>query len=299
MKKIALVTYHKLPNLTADDRLALDHLIRHDITPQAVIWDTHDVAWNSFDAIILRSCWDYYLRHEEFLSWIESLEKINAPLWNLPRVVKWNMDKTYLRTLSAQGVSIAPSVWVEKGAPANLKKILEAQGWEGTVVKPTISATAYQTWMTTPENAESNQAMLNEILNRSGALIQKFVGEVQVKGEWSFIFFGGKYSHAVLKRPKNGDFRVQEEYGGSSEAKNPDQALIKQAQDILESVAEPLLYARVDAVEINEKLTLMELELIEPVLFLSHHPLAPQRFAEAIIAGVDKTHSHKKPVISQ
>ena len=288
MKKIAFVTYQKLPNLTADDRLVLDHLIRHDLTPQAVIWDTHDVAWKSFDAIILRSCWDYYLRHEEFLSWIESLEKIGAPPWNLPRVVKWNMDKTYLRTLSSKGVSIAPSIWLEKGAPANLKKILEAQGWKKAVVKPTISATAYQTWTTTPENAESNQAKLNEILNRSGALIQKFVDEIQVKGEWSFIFFGGKYSHAVLKRPKNGDFRVQEEHGGSSEAKNPDQALVKQAQKILESVAEPLLYARVDAIEMNGKLTLMELELIEPVLFLSHHPLAPQRFAEAIIACVEE-----------
>jgi len=286
MKKIALVTYQKLPNLTDDDRLLLNHFQRHDITPQAVIWDARDVVWERFDAVILRSCWDYHLRHEEFANWIDALEKIGAPLWNLPRVVKWNMDKAYLKTLSSQGIAIASSVWVEKGAPANLKKILEAQGWKKAVVKPTISATAYLTWTTTPENAESNQAKLNELLNRSGALIQKFVDEIQVEGEWSFIFFGGKYSHAVLKRPKNGDFRVQEEHGGFSEAKKPDQALIKQAQKILESVAEPLLYARVDAVEVNGKLTLMELELIEPVLFLSHHPLAPQRFAEAIIESI-------------
>jgi hypothetical protein len=286
MKKLALVTYQKLPNLSNDDRLLLNHLQHNDIAAQAVIWDAPDVAWNSFDAIILRSCWDYHLRPEEFLNWIKRLEMNGAPLWNLPRVVKWNMDKTYLRMLETQGISIAPSVWVEKGAPANLKKILEARGWEKAVVKPTLSASAYQTWVTTLENAESDQAKLDEMLNRSGVLIQKFVDEIQVKGEWSFIFFGGKYSHAVLKLPKNGDFRVQEEHGGFSEARTPDQTLIKQAQRIVESVDKPLLYARVDAVEMNGKLTLMELELIEPVLFLAHDPLAPRRFAEAIIASV-------------
>ncbi len=286
MKKIALVTYHKLPNLTDDDRLLLNHLQHHGVKAQAVNWDACEIEWKGFDAIVLRSCWDYHLRHEEFTNWIDRLEKIGAPLWNLPPVVKWNMDKAYLRTLSAQGVSIAPSVWVEKGAPANLKKILEAQDWKKAVVKPTISATAYQTLTTTPEHAESDQAKLNEILNRSGALIQKFVDEIQVNGEWSFIFFGKKYSHAVLKRPNNGDFRVQEEHGGFSEAKIPDDHLIKQAQSIINSLNDSLLYARVDAIEINEKLALMELELIEPVLFLSHLALAPQRFAEAIIAAV-------------
>jgi len=224
MKRIALVTYQKLPNLTADDRLLLANLHHHDIATQTAIWDAHDVAWERFDAIILRSCWDYHLRPEEFANWIEGLDKIGAPLWNLPRVVKWNMDKTYLRTISAQGFTIAPSISIEKSAPAHLKKVLEEQGWERAVVKPTISASAFQTWVVTRENAASNQNTLDEMLTRTGVIIQEFVDEVQTIGEWSFIFFNKNFSHAVLKRTKAGDFRVQQEHGGYCETKIPDTA---------------------------------------------------------------------------
>jgi len=288
MKKIALVTYQKLPNLTNDDRLLLDYLLHHDITAQAEMWDAREVVWESFDAIILRSCWDYHLRPEEFANWIDGLDKIGAPLWNLPRVVKWNMDKTYLRTLAAQGISIASSISIEKSTPAHLKKVLDAQGWKKAVVKPTISASAFQTWVATVENAESHQNIVDEMLTRTGVIIQEFVDEIQTIGEWSFIFFNKNFSHAVLKRAKAGDFRVQQEHGGYCEIKIPDAAFVKQAKSIVDSIAEPLLYARVDAVERNGELTLMELELIEPVLFLSYHPLALQRFAEAIIAGVGR-----------
>jgi hypothetical protein len=193
MKRIALVTYNAKPNLSDDDRLIIGHLQSHGFAPEPVVWDAPHVSWNRFAAIVLRSCWDYHLRLEEFSRWIDSLEKIGAPLWNFPRVVKWNMDKSYLRTLAAQGFPIAPSVWVEKGTSVSLKKVFQEWDWERAVAKPVVSAGAHQTWVASPESAESHQRILNELLTKTGVVIQEFLGEVQTTGEWSFIFFNKQF----------------------------------------------------------------------------------------------------------
>jgi len=295
MKKIALVTYQKLPELTGDDRLILDHLQSHGVATQAAIWDSRTVAWEEFDGIILRSCWDYHLRHEEFADWVTKLDDIGAPLWNRPSVVKWNMDKTYLQKLSSRGFPVAPSITLEKHAVARLKSLLDLSGWQRAVVKPVISASAFQTWVAIRENADAQQHHLDEMLARSGVIVQEFVEEVQTRGEWSFIFFNKQFSHAVLKRPKPGDFRVQHEHGGSSETRDPGATFVRDAQKIVDAIAEPLLYARVDMVERNGHLALMELELIEPVLYLSHNALAPRRFAEAVMACVAAGRAPAKP----
>src|SRR5262249_51692359 len=159
------------------------------------------------------------------------------------------------------------------------QSVLEKQGWQKAVVKPRISATSFRTWVTSPEHAGNQQSAFDELLAASGAVVQRFVDEVQTRGEWSLMFFGGKYSHAVLKQPKAGDFRVQEEYGGSAELASPRMSLIEQAGRITDLFDDKLLYARVDGVEIDGRFCLMELELIEPLLFLSCDSLAPQRFA--------------------
>jgi len=203
-------------------------------------------------------------------------------LWNPARVVEWNLNKIYLRELKQKGVAAPETIWLKRDAQADLQTVLEERGWQKAVVKPLISATAYRTWITTPESAGNEQNAFTDLLSESGAMVQRFVEEVQTRGEWSFMFFGGKYSHAVLKKPKAGDFRVQEEYGGEAESVIPPAPLIEQARRILELIPDRLLFARVDAVEVDGDLWLMELELIEPFLFMYADPLAPQRFADAI-----------------
>jgi len=116
----------------------------------------------------------------------------------------------------------------------------------------------------------------------SEVMIQEFLEVIRIGGEWSFIFFDGHFSHAVLKKPQEGDFRVQDDFGGTVFRQEPGECLIKQAEAILRVIDEVPLYARVDAIEIDEKLILMELELIEPVLFLEMNEEAPMRFAKAI-----------------
>lgn len=286
MKKIALVTYLGEPQLTGDDRLLMEHLNCGGAVTEIVNWDSRETDWQEFDTVVLRSCWEYHLRTEEFLSWIDRMERIGVRLWNSAEIVRRNIDKFYLRKLSAKGACIPPSVWVKMGEPFDLAKILETNQWLRAVVKPAISMSAYQTWITAPERANADQRKIERILESSGVIVQNFVGEVETQGEWSFVFLGGEYSHAVLKRPKKGDFRVQRDLGGTiDERAEPDFSLIEQAKKIYNLIEEPLLYGRVDGVEVNGILTLMELELIDPVLFLSYRKEAPKKFARAILSS--------------
>ena len=282
MREIAFATCENYPELTEDDRLMIAQLHPLGVRVKPLIWNA-DGAHNYHGTIIIRSCWDYHFQPAQFLRWVKETEKTGTSLWNPARVIEWNMDKMYLSDLAAKGVVIPDTVWLERHTEAGLSEVLAARGWRQAVVKPRVSATAFRTWVTSPEKAASEQEAFIEVLSATGAMVQQFVPEVQTRGEWSLIFFGGRYSHAVLKRPKSGDFRVQEEYGGSSEAAVPSTALIEQASRIIDLIEDKLLFTRVDGVEVDGKFCLMELELIEPLLFLSHDPRAPQRFAQAIL----------------
>ena len=282
MKKIAFATCEKYPQLTEDDRLVMEPLRHLGIEVSPLIWDSADSQSRNPGSIVIRSCWDYHFRPRQFLRWIKQMERRGAALWNPARVVEWNLDKIYLRDLKQQGVATPETVWLERNARADLQTVLEEQGWQKAVVKPLISATAFRTWVTSPETAKSEQSAFVKVLSETGAMAQRFVDEVRSRGEWSLIFFGGKYSHAVLKKPQVGDFRVQEEFGGQAESVAPAATLIEQAQHIVALIPERLLFARVDAVEVDGRLWLMELELIEPALFLNRDALAPRRFAESI-----------------
>lgn len=282
MTRVAFVTYAKYPLLYEDDRLAADLLRARGVEVEAAVWDSAAVRWEEFDAVVLRSCWEYHLRTGEFLDWITLMEQRRIPMWNPAVVVRDNADKRYLGRLAAEGVPVVPTVWVEKGADFDLAGILEAQGWERAVIKPVISMSAYRTWITTPARAAQDTLQAREISSSSGLMIQRFVPEIQTGGEWSFIFFMKEYSHAVLKMPKPGDFRVQQELGGRLIVRDPPQRLINQAEEVVRSVKEPLLYARVDGVEVGEELMLMELELVDPVLFFARDAGAAGRFADAV-----------------
>lgn len=282
MTRVAFVTYAEFPLLYDDDRLAADVLRERGVDVEAVLWDSEEVRWQEFDAVVLRSCWEYHLRTEEFLNWIAVMEHCNVRLWNPPGVVRENADKHYLRGLAAEGFSVVPTIWLEAGDNFDLAAILEHRGWKQAVVKPVVSMSAYKTWVTTPSTALSDEREVRAMLSGSGVMIQLFIPEIQTRGEWSFIFFMKEYSHAVLKIPKPGDFRVQQELGGRLSDSNPPEHLILEAQKIVRSVKEPLLYARVDAVEVGGELMLMELELIDPVLFFGRDQGAARRFACAI-----------------
>jgi glutathione synthase/RimK-type ligase-like ATP-grasp enzyme len=283
MRTIAFVTASKIPNLTADERLVVDVLKQRGVEVHAAVWNDPNLDWRAFDCAVVRSCWDYHHRPQAFARWLTLMEQQDVPLWNRPHTLRWNMDKTYLRQLGEQGIPIAPTVWIERGSTVDLEAVLAEQRWTHAVVKPTVSATAFHTWVTAPERARADNALTAEVLERSGLMVQQFVREVTTNGEWSLIFFSKQYSHAVLKRPKQHDFRVQGAFGGTAEAAQPALHLIQQAQRIVNTMVDPLLYARVDGVDVDGTFMLMELELIEPFLFLGTAPFSVQRFADVIM----------------
>lgn len=280
---IAFVTHAGLPELSADDRLAVEELGRRGAEVEAAAWDDPAVRWSAYDRVVIRSCWDYHRRLDEFLAWLDRMEEEKIPLRNPASVVRGNVDKAYLVDLAAAGLPVVPTVRLEHGTIVDFVGLLAERRWSEVVVKPSVSASAFRTLRVGRGEAAAAQGELNQLLAASGVLVQPFLAEIQTAGEWSLIFFNGEYSHAVRKRPGAGDFRVQQELGGSAEPERPAAALIEQARAVVATIRGPWLYARVDGVEIGGVFTLMELELIEPSLFLGSDPQAPARFAAAIL----------------
>ena len=256
----------------------------------AAVWDDPSVAWNELDAVVVRSCWDYHLRYDDFFRWIDRVTRCGVPIWNPPATLRWNSRKTYLHDLSIGGVRTVPTLWLLPDNPragtASLATILTDTGWERAVVKPIVSASAHETWRVTIDDAHANasahDARLRALIARSGVMVQPFIPEIESEGEWSLQFFGGVFSHAVLKRCAPGDFRVQREFGGTHDAVTPPPNVIAQAGGALRAAPCDSLYARVDGVVLGGDLVVTELELLEPSLFLDAHPEAPSRFARAI-----------------
>jgi len=281
MPRIALATASKYPDLTDDDRHLLAPLAQRNIQADPAIWTDASRNWASYDAVIVRSCWDYHLQPEKFLHWVSHLEELKVPVFNCADIIRQNANKTYLRELEAKGIAIVPTLWAEPGQQISLNDQLRELAWPQAVVKPRISATAYRTQLVTSENASSAQALFDDLRQGSGVMVQKFMDSIATEGEWSLMFFAGEFSHAVIKRPKPGDFRVQNDFGGTAQPAYPPPNVLAAATRAVESV-DATLYARVDGVIDQGQFRLMELELIEPAVFLSVHQAAPARFAEAI-----------------
>ncbi len=283
---ILLATCPELPDLYFDDQLLLSALRDLGIDARAAVWSDPGVDWERAPAVVIRSCWDYFDRPDAFATWVSSLA--GGALCNPADTITWNMDKRYLEDLRHQGTDVPEIYW--PGAPlppGQLLQELEARGWREFVCKPAISGGARNTWRGSVEEIDISESRLNNLLPHHDMLLQPYLHEVEREGEWSFIFFGGVFSHAVLKRARPGDFRVQDDHGGTVHTEPPPPGLLAQARAVQQRVTKPHTYARVDGIEVEGKLMLMELELIEPELFLRTHPDAPRVMAKAIAARFD------------
>ena len=286
MYNVAFATCRNWQQLSEDDQLVSEILRREKVRVSAAIWDAPDIDWSGFDAVVIRSTWDYHHKAGEYAEWVRRFAGGRPRLWNRPEVVLQNMNKRYLGALAAKGVKTVPTAYFSAAQNVLLRDVLAEHDWQDAVVKPAVSAAAHETWRTCLERAEIDQGRFAEQIRRRDLLIQPYVPEIGSKGEWSFVFLGGSFSHAVLKRPADGDFRVQREFGGTTVHAKPEPALIAQAESMMSAVGDELLYARVDGIERGGELILMELEMIEPFLFLGFSEGAPHRFAETIIGAL-------------
>lgn len=276
-EKIALLTYKEEPVLADSEQLLPQAFRDSGLEAIAAPWDDN-LDWSQFSTIILRACWNYHLKRDEFLQWLDDRSADGIKIWNPLETIRWNTDKHYLLDLERKGVKIIPSVLWEPTHGINLAEIINERNWKEAIVKPTVGASAFQV-----NKFNVNSAFdVEEQLDRDQHwLVQQFRPEVNTEGEYSLIFFDREYSHAVMKRPKDGDFRTQPHYGGTEWEIDPEHKVIEQATELLHKIDGELLYARVDGLLLNGDFHLMELELAEPYLFFGSHPKAPQRFVNA------------------
>lgn len=280
MRRLGFATSRVDPDLTADDRLACAPLARAGWRVEPVVWDAA-ADLDRLDALVLRSCWDYHHQPEAFAAWLDRLGGLGLPVINAPAVCAWNLDKRYLLELRAAGAPVPDTAFVPAGSGA-LEDAAEALTGERVVVKPTISLNGEDTWLLSRRDV-ARSAEIRALARRRDLLVQEYVPEITAAGELSFVFLGGEFSHAIRKLPKPGEFRVQVEHGGRRLPCTPTDDQIAQAAAILDRAAGAPLIARVDMVERGDRLLLIELELIDPMLFLGYAPGAPERFAGALL----------------
>ena len=281
--EVGLVTYQRLPRLTTDDQLIIPALDLLGAIARPVVWSDTRVRWHRYDILVLRSVWDYSERHQEFLRWIDRVAAV-VPVCNPVSLVRWNGHKRYLLDLERWGIPIVPTVVVEAGSDVDLGAIMAEPGWGTVVVKPAVSADARDTRRVSADTLISAQEFVDRLSADEDLLIQPYREVIGESGEPSFVFVDGEFSHLVRKRPAQGDFRVQEKFGGHAEVVSATPGQLRQAASVLEVLPIRPLYARVDMVpRSGSELELVELELIEPSLFLDRWPTAADRLAAAIV----------------
>ena len=245
-------------------------------------WADKHFDWTKTKYAIFRTTWDYFERFDEFFTWLEKT-KNKTTFINSAEVINWNIDKHYLQDLAKKNINIASTLFIEKGENTTLKQLFEKTNWKEIVLKPAISGAARHTYRINPNNYKKHENIFKELIKVECMLFQSFLKNITLLGEISLIMIGGKYTHAVKKTAKKGDFRIQDDHGGKVEKYKPSKAEIKFAENCLEASPFKPIYARVDIVyDNNNIISLSELELIEPELWFRNNPISANILAEEI-----------------
>jgi glutathione synthase/RimK-type ligase-like ATP-grasp enzyme len=280
--RIAIASCTGYDGYKTDEDLLREALRERDCEAISVPWDENDVDWSDFDLCLIKSTWDYTRSHDQFLAWTRQVEAATT-LRNPASLIAWNSNKTYLRELAERGVRTVPTVWVERGSAVDLQELLAEKGWDEAVVKPVVDLGAENLHRVRRGEPDVQEA-LDKTLQRHDAMIQPFLPSLEQQGELSLIHIDGALTHTVRKRPAPGDFRVQSIWGGTTERADPEPAQVELAQQAIAALGTPPLYARADIVTgPTGDPCLIELELIEPNLYLTEHPPAAETLAEAVL----------------
>ncbi len=269
-------------NVYKEDDYLVKALQKTGLKTSRLSWDNTNFDWSTTKSIIFRSTWDYFDRFDAFSKWLKHVSKITV-LINPEAIIRWNIDKHYLLDLKNNGVPIAETYFIEKSSKTTLKQLHDQLNWKETVLKPCVSGGARHTYKLNKNNLEKHEAIFQELITNEAMMLSPFQYSIVEKGEVSLMVFNGKYTHSVLKIAKTGDFRVQDDYGGSINDYSPSNKEIEFAETTVKACSELPLYARVDIfTDNNKQLALLELELIEPELWFRKHPEAATILAEAI-----------------
>ncbi len=269
-------------NILEEDRLLSEALAVHGLTTERVSWSRAEVDWSRFELAVLRTTWDYFHRFEEFSAWLDRVPQ-QTRLLNPPALVRWNVDKHYLLELEARGVHTVPTVFVERGDEVGLREALEAHALDEAVIKPAVSGGARHTYRVSRATAAAHESAWAERLKAEAMLLQPLQHEVLTRGETTVVVIDGRSTHALRKVAKAGDFRVQDDHGGTVHAHEPTPEEVEFAEQAIAACEPGALYGRVDMVRDNDgQLAVMELEVVEPELWFRLAPVAATRLAAGI-----------------
>jgi glutathione synthase/RimK-type ligase-like ATP-grasp enzyme len=278
----------------AEDELLAAAFERRGVSTARVDWARADFPWSSARCALFRTTWDYFHRASEFLAWLDRVSG-QTRLINSPAVIRWNMDKHYLADLRDRGVHTVPTHFVEAATSASLPAVLDETGWDEAVLKPVISGAARHTYRIDARNASEHDAVFHELLKAEAVMLQPFQRAIVDSGELSLMVVGGEYTHAVRKVAGPQDFRVQDDHGGTVHPYTPPPDEIRFAEHTVRACNPPPVYARVDMLRDNDgELAVMELELVEPELFMRLHPPAAEALAGQV-ADVLRAASRSSP----
>ena len=273
-----------IENVLLEDRLVLEALEMKGLSVTRRSWDDPTFDWSSASAVLFRTTWDYFERYDAFSNWLDRISDLTL-LINSKALIYWNIDKHYLKDLERKGVNIPPTVIIEQGETVSLQSVCEQFPSEKDfVLKPCISGGAYHTYRFNSKEIPEYEAQFASLVAQEAMMLQVFQHKIVEQGELSLMLFGNVCSHGVRKVAKPGDFRVQDDFGGSVHGHTPTQQEIDFALQAVAACPEYPLYARVDIFEDNlGEIALAELELIEPELWFRRNEEAAQLLATAVV----------------
>lgn len=271
-----------IKNVLFEDELVKKALEKDGLKVVRLSWDDPDFDWSSTNFVLFRTTWDYFDRFDEFSAWLTKISQ-QTTLINSENIIRWNLDKHYLLDLQQNGVHICESYFIEKGTSSTLKVLSEKYGLTNFVIKPCISGAARHTYQVNSETISEYESIFKKLISQEAFIIQPFQHNIVEKGEISLMIMNGEFTHAVLKIAKKGDFRVQDDFGGSVHNYNPTEEEIAFAEKAVNACPEKPMYARVDVfTDNNGKLAIAELELIEPELWFRNSPEAAAQLSKGI-----------------
>ncbi|NOY51195.1 MAG: hypothetical protein GXO88_11635 [Chlorobi bacterium] len=289
---IVILTEDRYDNIVASDENETNILLEDSLIQKALeakgfkvfrtSWSNPNFNWESVRLLLIRTTWDYFDRFNEFHNWLE-IVKNKSILINPYETLKWNIDKHYLIDLENNGINIPKTIFIGKGERKTLDQLFNESKWEEAVLKPAISGAGRHTYRLTKENTEEKEIILDQLLKHESMMFQEFQQNILSKGEVAYMFMGGEFTHAVLKKAKSGDFRVQDDFGGSVELYAASEKELGFAKYVVDRCGEKTFYARVDVIyDNNNDLCLSELELIEPELWFRYNEKAADKLAQVI-----------------
>lgn len=296
-KLVVILTEDRYENPKATDWytnnvLKEDFLLGHELSKLGFLvkrasWSSKSFNWSIVDFAVFRTTWDYFERLEEFLSWIkEHQNKIN--FINPASQILWNLNKIYLQKLKLSGIPIVPSFFLKKNTKKTLHSVFQETSWNELIIKPAVSAAAWNTHRVSKNNLKKKESVFFKLKSTQNMIVQEFQKSVLSFGEISFIVILGKVTHAVLKRAKTGDYRVQDDYGGTVKLYTPNNNEILFVENVIKKCPKLPIYARVDVLlDNNKNLVLSELELIEPELWFRLHKKSATILAKIIFNFIE------------